>query len=127
MEDYIKIKLPNSDDFKSLKKDRDPFMKFWDFVVGNLGTEIKGFDVTSVKLTQEDYAVLKKHGFAWYKKQDVVKYSSKRRQESSFGFHTLNASPSEFYKNEEQPESGFAYVKPDWKEVQEENLKHITS
>lgn len=118
--DYIKVKLPELKTFKSLKKDTDPFMKFWNHVLGELGTETKGFDVTSVKITKADYDVIKDYAFKWFKKQSPVNILNKGKQESSFGFHCLNISPSEFY--EEQPESGYAYVSPDWKEVQQSNI-----
>ena len=124
-QEYIKVTLPEMKTFKSLKKDIDPFMKFWNFITAELGTDIKGFDVSSVRLTLKDYEELKKYAFQWFKKQSPMPILAKRKQESSFGFHCLNIAPSEFYDKNDQPESGFIYVETNWKVAQEENLKYM--
>ena len=123
MEDFIKVELPEIKTFKSLKKDEDPFLKFWSFLTEKLETDIQGFDVSSVKLTQKDYKQLEKLAKSWFKKQSYYGMLIESKFNSTFGFHMLNVAPSEFYPKEEQPESGFAYVKSDWKETQERNIE----
>lgn len=126
MSEFIKVKLPDMKTFKSLKKEEDPFMKFWLFVTEQLGTNIKGFDVSSVKLSKKDYEVLEKYAKAWFKKQSYYKLLSARKFDASFGMHCLNASPSEFYGlGTSQPETGFAYVVSNWEEIQLENRKNM--
>ncbi len=124
-DDFITIELPDMKIFKSLKKDKDPFMKFWDYVTDELGTIVKGFDVCSVKLTQADYDVLEKYAKSWFKKQSYHRLLNDRKLDSSFGFHALNISPSIFFKEDLPRLNGFIYVKTTWKETQQEHLERM--
>ena len=108
--EYIKIQLPEMKAFKSNKNDRDPFLKFYDFITKTLKTDIRSFEVSNVHLNIKDYDKLKEKAFSWFKKQDGVRILNDKYKERQFSFHDANIGPY----GKEDLETGFIYIKKDW-------------
>lgn len=101
--------------FKALKKDESPYVKFHQFVVEHLGTDLKGFNVSDVIITEKDSEVLDKYAKQWIKKQCYG--FNEKYVDRTYAFHNLDISPSNAVK--EGMDSGVIYVSKEWKKNQQ--------
>ena len=111
---YLSLDLPDLKNFKALKKEESPYIKFFNYIVAKLGTSTKGFDVTTVKINPKDLRILDKYARSWvYKK--LYFYADKHKK-MEFSMHSLCISPSE---SPDVPR-GVARIDLDW----EERIQH---
>ena len=109
--DFIKIPLPEIKTFKSNKKDKDPYLKFYEHITDYLKTPINTFSVSNVRLNEEDYHELKELSYKWFVKQSGISFLKKKYKDRQFSFHDSHIGP---YGNKDL-ERGFIYIKKDWK------------
>lgn len=133
-----KVKLPSRlyEVFGSRKKSECPYIKFYKWIVQQLPRphelgealydEFNDWglptsyapSVSAFKLTAKDKKRLDKLVKTWIKNYHYpTEFWADKAREQAFAMHNLQIGPSEFY-NEDEPESGYVYIKTKWWEKQ---------